>query len=593
MGIADIISLLGGLAFFLFGMSLLGSGLKRVAGGKMETILSRLSSNPVKGVLLGAVVTAVIQSSSATTVMVVGLVNSGIMQLQNAVGIVMGANIGTTATSWLLTLVGVEGNSGFSSATVFALIAFIGIVLYFFCKKQTQQNVGMILLAFSVLMSGMQTMSASMDPLKESPAFLNFISAVSNPVFSLVVGILVTAVIQSASASVGILQALSVTGAISYEVAVPMVLGMCIGACVPVLLSAIGANVNGKRTALIYLYYNVIGTAVLSIPFYLYHAFVGIPFMALPATAFGIAVVNTVYKVIAAAIQLPFANQLVKLSKMTIKDPPSDEDDEEEVNLLDERFLNYPPLAVMQSGETINAMAAAAIKNLNRSFELFDTFSSVKYDKIMSRESRVDRYEDSLGKYLVRLGGKNLNRREAKWVSMYLHSMTDLERLSDYAVNLAELAKEMEEKGIAFSESGMSDLQVCLRALQEILSLTQKALTTNDMESAKQVEPLENVIDSLLESLKQRHVRRLQDGSCTLEIGFVFNDCVNNFERIAAHCSNVALAVLQLKDDEMNGHVYSKLVNRGDQPELQKWTVFYEEKYLSYIEGEFQEGKAQ
>ena len=593
MGIADIISLLGGLAFFLFGMSLLGSGLKRVAGGKMETILSRLSSNPVKGVLLGAVVTAVIQSSSATTVMVVGFVNSGIMQLSNAVGIVMGANIGTTATSWLLTLVGVEGGSGFSSATVFALVAFIGIVLYFFCKRQIQQNVGMILLAFSVLMSGMQTMSASMNPLKESPAFLGFISAVSNPVFSLIVGILVTAVIQSASASVGILQALSVTGAISYEVAVPMVLGMCIGACVPVLLSAIGANINGKRTALIYLYYNVIGTAILSIPFYLYHAFVGIPFMALPATAFGIAVVNTVYKVIATLIQLPFTEQLVRLSKLTVKDLPSDEDDEEEVNLLDERFLNYPPLAVMQSGETINAMAAAAIKNLNRSFELFDTFSSVKYDKIMSREGRVDRYEDSLGKYLVRLSGKDLHQREAQLVSKYLHCMTDLERLSDYAVNLADLAKELEEKDIDFSKSGTADLRVCFEALREILSLTQKALADDDMEAARQVEPLENVIDSLLDALKLRHVRRLQDGSCTLEIGFVFNDCVNNFERIAAHCSNVALAVLQVQDDEMSGHAYSKLVNRGDQPELHQWTAFYEEKYLSYIEGERQEENAQ
>lgn len=584
MGIANIISLLGGLAFFLFGMSLLGSGLKRLAGGKMETILGKLSSNPIKGVLLGAVVTAVIQSSSATTVMVVGFVNSGIMQLSNAVGIVMGANIGTTATSWILTLAGVEGGSGFSSATVFAFIAFVGIVLYFFCKKPTQQNVGMILLAFSVLMSGMQTMSSAMSPLKESAAFLNFISAVSNPVFSLVVGIAATAVIQSSSAAIGILQALSVTGAIGYDVAVPMVLGMCIGACVPVLLSAIGANINGKRTALIYLYFNIIGTIIVCIPFYLYHILVGIPFMVLPATAFGIAVINTVYKVIATLIQLPFTGQLVKLSKITVKDPPSDEDEEEEVSLLDERFLNYPPLAVMQSGDTINAMAAAAIKNLDRSFQLFETFSPVKYDKIISREERVDRYEDNLGKYLVRLSGKDLNRREARQVSKYLHCMTDLERMSDYAVNLAELAKEMNEKGIAFSESGMSDMQICFSALREIISLTQKALAEENMEAARQVEPLENVIETLLASLKQRHVQRLQNGSCTLDIGFIFNDCVNSFDRTAAHCSNIALAVLQMRDDEVRGHAYSKLVNDGDQPDLRKWKTLYEDKYLNYLE---------
>ncbi len=320
MGIADIISLLGGLAFFLFGMTLLGDGLKRVAGSKLETILGKLTSNPIKGVLLGALVTAVIQSSSATTVMVVGFVNSGIMQLSNAVGIIMGANIGTTATGWVLTLAGVEGEGGFTSATVFAAVAFVGIILYFFCRKQTQKNVGLILLAFSVLMSGMQAMSSAMDPLKGNAAFLEFIAAASNPVVSLIIGIVVTAVIQSSSASIGILQALSATGAISYEVAIPMVLGMCIGACVPVLLSAIGANANGKRTAIIYLYFNIVGSALFMVPFYLIDAFVELGFMALPANAFGIAVFNTIFKVGATAVQLPFTGLLVRLSKATIKE---------------------------------------------------------------------------------------------------------------------------------------------------------------------------------------------------------------------------------------------------------------------------------
>ena len=330
MGIADVISLLGGLAFFLFGMTLLGDGLKRVAGSRLETILGRLTSSPIKGVLLGALVTAVIQSSSATTVMVVGFVNSGIMQLANAVGIVMGANIGTTATGWVLTLADVEGQGGFTSATVFAAVAFVGIILYFFCKKPSQKHVGLILLAFSVLMSGMQAMSAAMAPLQESPAFLDMISAASNPVVSLIVGLLVTALIQSSSASIGILQALSVTGAISYEVAIPMVLGMCIGACVPVLLSAIGASADGKRTAVIYLYFNIVGAVMFLVPFYLIHAIAELDFMALPASAFGIAVFNTVFKIAATVVQLPFTGMLVRLAKATIKEPPSEDDEEYE-----------------------------------------------------------------------------------------------------------------------------------------------------------------------------------------------------------------------------------------------------------------------
>ena len=456
MGIADIISLLGGLAFFLFGMTLLGDGLKKVAGSKLETILGKLTSNPIKGVLLGAVVTAAIQSSSATTVMVVGFVNTGIMQLSSAVGIIMGANVGTTATGWILTLAGVEGGGGISSATVFAFIAFVGIILYFFCKKQTQKNIGLILLAFSVLMSGMQTMSSAMDPLKEDAAFLNFISAASNPVVSLIIGLVVTAVIQSSSASIGILQALSITGAISNEVAIPMVLGMCIGACVPVLLSAIGANANGKRTAVIYLYFNIVGSILFMVPFYLLHAFMALDFMAGPADAFGIAVFNTVFKVGATVVQLPFTKLLVKLACATIKEKRSEDDEEFEENLLDERFLRYPPLALEQSGRTIKQMANAAVKNLNRSIELFTDFSGEKYEKILSRENVVDRYEDKLGSYLFHLNSQGLNERETLVSSHYMHCLTDLERMSDHAVNLAELAKEMDGKSSATAYSAFT-----------------------------------------------------------------------------------------------------------------------------------------
>ena len=580
MGIADIISLLGGLAFFLFGMTLLGDGLKKVAGSKLETVLGKLTSNPVKGVLLGALVTAVIQSSSATTVMVVGFVNAGIMQLANAVGIVMGANIGTTATGWVLTLANVEGEGGFTSATVFAFIAFIGIILYFFCRKQTQKNIGLILLAFSVLMSGMQTMSSAMDPLKENEAFLQFISAASNPVVSLLIGVLVTAVIQSSSASIGILQALSATGAISYEVAIPMVLGMCIGACVPVLLSAIGTNANGKRTAIIYLYFNIVGSALFMVPFYLAHACLGFDFMVLTASAFGIAVFNTVFKVAATLVQLPFTGGLVRLAVLTIREERSEDDEEDQENLLDEIFLDYPPLALEQSGRTVVRMAGAAVKNLERSIDLFTKFSQEKYDKILSRENVVDRYEDRLGNYLFHLNSRGLNERETLISSHYLHCLTDLERISDHAVNLAALAKEMEEKGIGFSPDGLEDMTRAADAVREIVDLAQRALTLEDIRMAQQVEPLEEVISTMLEKMKLGHIRRLQNGACTLEMGFILNDLINNFERVAAHCSNVALAVLELRYADLQFHDYARDVRQGDQPEFRKWLAFYQEKYL-------------
>ena len=579
MGIADIISLLGGLAFFLFGMTLLGDGLKKVAGSKLETILGRLTSNSVKGVLLGALVTAVIQSSSATTVMVVGFVNSGIMQLSSAAGIIMGANIGTTATGWVLTLAGV-GDGGFTSATVFAFIAFVGIILYFFCRKQAQKNVGLILLALSVLMSGMQAMSSAMDPLKESDAFLHIISAASNPAVSLLVGVLVTALIQSSSASIGILQALSVTGAISYEVAIPMVLGMCIGACVPVLLSAIGANPNGKRTAIIYLYFNIVGSFLFMVPFYLAHAFAHFDFMSLPASALGIAVFNTAFKVASTLVQLPFIGLLVRLAVLTIQEDRSEDDEEYEENLLDERFLAYPPLALEQSGRTVARMTSASVKNLNRSIELFTTFSQEKYDKILSRENVVDRYEDKLGNYLLHLNSRGLNERETLLSSHYFHCLTDLERISDHAVNLANLAKEMDGKGIAFSPDGLEDMNRSAGAVLEIVSLAQQALVDEDIAVAQQVEPLEEVISTMLEAMKLRHIRRLQSGTCTLEMGFILNDLINNFERVAAHCSNVALAVLELRYADLQFHNYARGVRQGDQPEFRKWLSVYQTKYL-------------
>ena len=563
MTISNTIALLGGLGFFLFGMSLLGEGLKRVAGSKLEIILEKLTSTTFRGVLLGSLVTAVIQSSSATTVMVVGFVNSGIMKLTNAIGIIMGANIGTTATGWLLVLSGIDGG-GLSSATIFAFVAFVGIILYFFCKDTTKKNVGMILLALSVLMSGMQSMSAAMSPLKESPAFLNFIAAVSNPLVAIAVGIVVTAIIQSCSASIGILQALSVTGVISYEVAVPMVLGMCIGACVPVLLSAIGANINGKRTAFIYLYFNLAGSLLLMIPFYLIHGLVGLDFMAATATSMGIAIVNTVYKVLATVLLTPCAPLLEKAVVATIREKRSPDDEEMEESLLDERFLEYPPLALEQCGKTLEQMSDAAFKNLRRAMELLDEFDQKKFQKILQREDRIDHMEDRLGNYLVRLTAKELSDKETRASAKYLTCLSNLERISDHAVNLAELAQELAQKSSSFSPQAHKELHICMDAVAEIACMTQQVLTEDDLVQARLVEPLEEVIDMLTRDLKTRHIQRLQAGHCTLELGFVFNDCINNFERVADHCSNLAIAVLEETGTQLQPHDYMMSIKSGD-----------------------------
>lgn len=579
MTIANIIDLLGGLGFFLFGMSLLGEGLKRVAGSKLETILAKLTSTTFKGVLLGTLVTAVIQSSSATTVMVVGFVNSGVMKLANAIGIIMGANIGTTATGWILVLAGVEGSGGISSATVFAFVAFVGIILYFFCKKATQKNIGMILLAFSVLMSGMQAMSGAMEPLKTDPVFLSFISAVSNPLVSLLVGVAVTSVIQSCSASVGILQALAVTGVIGYDVAIPMVVGMCIGACVPVLLSAIGANIHGRRTAFVYLYFNLAGAAVLLTAFYVVTAFVDLPFISGTANSMGIAIVNTVFKVAATMILAPMAKLLEKLAILTIPEKKGVEEDEYQGNLLEERFLEYPPLALEQSGRAIENMTHAAFKSFVKSTELLENFNPEKYGKIMAREELVDRYEDALGTYLIRLNTQALSEKETQTAAKYLACLTNLERISDHAVGLAELGKELADKKIRFSVQAQHEMDVCVAAVREILDLTQRALESDDLEAAKMVEPLEGAIDTLTKKCKVNHIQRVQAGNCTLELGFVFNDCLHNIERVADHCSNLAVSVLESASADVHGHDYLRSIKEDAGNQYRILRTGYTAKY--------------
>ena len=583
MNITNTISLLGGLAFFLFGMSLLGEGLKRVAGSKMEIILGKLTSTTIKAVLLGALVTAVIQSSSATTVMVVGFVNSGMMQLTNAIGVIMGANIGTTATGWLLVLAGVDGKGALFSATIFAFVAFIGIILYFFCKKQSTKNVGMIMLALSVLMSGMQSMSGAMEPLKQSPIFLQFISAVSNPIFAILVGIAVTAVIQSCSASIGILQALSITGVISYSVAIPMVIGMCIGACAPVLLSAIGANINGKRTAFIYLLFNLSGAIVLMVPFYLINLFVHFEFMALPASSFGIAIVNTVFKVGATILLAPFSKLLVKLVSVVIRDKTDSDEEDYEENLLDNRFLEYPPLALEQSGKTMAQMTHASFKNLRKSIELLEGYNQETYDKIISRETKVDRFEDRLGSYLVQLHAKQLSDNENKLSARYLSYLTNVERISDHSINIADLAQQLHDKKISFSPQALHDLTVCIDAVMEICELTQSSMENMDYMLAGKVKPLQEIVNIMSKELKVGHVQRVQAGQCTLELGFIFNDLLNNFERVSAHCSNIAITILESQDSHLKSHDYVGTLDRSNQNTYELQLQFYKNKYLDSI----------
>lgn len=590
MSIVSIISLLSGLAFFLFGMSLMGDALKRVAGGKLETLLGRLTSNAYKGVALGTGVTAIIQSSSATSVMVVGFVNSGIMTLAQGIPIIMGAQIGTTATSWLLSLSSIgnsEAASLFSTAAIFGVIAVIGILLYMVGKSSAKKNSGMILLSLSILMSGMRAMSDAMEPLQHNATFLHAMSVVSNPLLCILIGIVVTAVVQSCSASIGILQALAVTGVIEFRIAVYMVVGMSVGACVPVLISSIGASLEAKRTAFTYLYFDVIAGVVFCVLFAILDAFTGI-FSVLngPASSVMIALINTSFKVFGVVLLFPFRSVLEMLAMKMFPDIPSDDDEEEfEKNLLDERFLDYPSVAIEQAGRTIDLMATASRKNLLKSIELLDDFSQEKYDKIMRREDRVDKYEDSLGSYLVKLSGHELSPLEVTRSSTMLQSLTNLERISDHAVNIAELAEELHNKGIRFSDNAKKEIKICIGAMEEILDLVVKALQNRDVDAASRVEPLEDIIDIMTEKMKANHVRRLQTGRCTLDIGFVFNDCINNFERVADHCSNVALIILENQTDiDLATHSYAANMKIDKAEEYQLLADGYRARYLIPLE---------
>ena len=583
MGITNILSLLSGVALFLFGMSQMGDGLKKAAGEKLELILYKLTSTPLKGVLLGTAVTAIIQSSSATSVMVVGFVNAGMMKVAQAIGIIMGANIGTSVTGWILCLSYIDGGSGvaqiLSTATISAVVAIVGILFKMVAKKVSVKNVGDIMLGFSILMVGMQMMSGAMSPLKSDPEFIELFTMFSNPFVGIIVGILFTAVLQSASASIGILQALSVMGGITFASAFPITMGIGVGAAVPVLLSSIGTNKNGKRTALIYLLNDLFGMVFWSVAFYTVNAFVHFDFLDMVMSPVSIAILNSVFRVATVVILFPFIKWIEKLVFLLVKDAPEELADFADLDLLEERFLNYPALAIGQSHTAMNGMAKKARKNVIRAMNLLSDFSENKYQKVQEKENLIDKYEDQLGTYLMQLTGREMTEPQAQQVSILLHSVSDFERLGDHAVNIAGTANELHEKKVSFSDEANRELKVLENAVQEIIQITVTAFDQRDNHLAVQVEPLRELIIALCDELKSRHVARLRKGQCEWKQGFPFNNLLTDFERIAAHCSNIALAMIEAETASFDMHKYEKSIREKSNAEYVQLYDTFEDKY--------------
>lgn len=583
MGITSILSLLSGVALFLFGMSLMGDGLKKAAGEKLELILYKLTNTPIKGVLLGTAVTAIIQSSSATTVMVVGFVNSGMMKVAQAIGIIMGANIGTSITGWILCLSYIEGSNGIaqllSTTTISAVVSIIGILFKMVSKKSTYKNVGDIMLGFSILMFGMQSMSGAVSPLKENPHFVNTLTMFSNPFMGILVGIAFTAVLQSASASIGILQALSVTGAITFASAFPITLGIGVGAACPVLLSSIGTNKNGKRTALIYLMNDLFGMVFWAAVFYSVNAVVQFDFLDMTMSPIAIAILNTVFRLATVVILFPFIRWIEKLVFTLVKDTEEDKEEQADFDLLEERFLKYPALAIGQSHTAMNGMAKKARKNIVRAMGLFDNYSEERYNKVQEKENLIDKYEDKLGTYLMQLTGRDMTENQSKQVSIFLHTISDFERLGDHAVNLSKSANELYEKKISFSDEATYELSVLGGAVKEILEVTVDSFAYEDVDLAIRVEPLRELINVLCNELKSRHITRLRNGKCELKQGFAFNNILTDFERIGAHCSNVAVALLESEAEDFDTHEYQKSIREMNNSMYRELFEAYEMKY--------------
>ena len=582
MGISDVISLLGGIALFLFGMSLMGEGLKKVAGSKLELVLYRLSSTPLKGVLLGTGVTAVIQSSSATSVMVVGFVNSGMMKVRQAIGVIMGAILGTSITGWILCLSYIPGGSGLvqllSTEVLTGLVAVAGIVLRMFSGKTSSRHVGDILLGFAVLMYGMSAMSGAVSPLRESESFIRILTSFSNPLLGILVGVAFTSILQSASAAVGILQALSITGAITFEIAFPIVMGIAIGAAVPVLLSALGANLNGRRTAFVYLLIDVLGVAIWSLVFYTLNAFLHFTFLTVTMTAVSIALMNTLFRLATLVVLFPLIGAMEKLVVFLFPDNGQQTEDQD-MDRLEEHFLQHPALSIEQSRLVTNSMAERAAGNLLDAMALRTDYSDKGFQSVAETESLIDRYEDKLGTYLMKITSRSLSSAQSEEVSKFLHTISDFERISDHALNISETAKEIHDKSMVLSPAAGHELEVMESALREILSISIAAFVANDVQQAARVEPLEEIIDGLCDEMKSHHVDRLQSGACTLDQGFVFNDLLTNYERVADHCSNIAVAIIELESDSFDTHEYLNSVRAMKSHSFARYYEEYQQKY--------------
>lgn len=576
MELTNMLMLIGGLALFLFGMNVMGEALEKKAGSRLKTLLARLTSNKFKGFLLGLGITAVIQSSSATTVMVVGFVNSGVMTLGQAVGVIMGANLGTSVTSWLLSLTSLQSDNVFLSMlkpdNFTPVLALVGVILYMFVKDRKKKDVGLILLGFSVLMFGMEMMSDSVAPLKDNPAFIRLLTVFEQPILGVLAGTVITAIVQSSSASVGILQALTFTGTIANGTAIPIIMGQNIGTCVSAMISSVGANKNAKRAAFIHLYFNVIAASILLLVFYAVKAFLPSEILTRPATSLSIAVIHTVFKLIALAMLMPFTKQLEKLACLTVRDSKEKEKDE----LLDERLLVTPPVAIQRSKDVEKQMAVEAGETLYAAFDLIrDGYSETIGKNVREGEARGDMYEDKLGTYLVKISGCNLSDHDSLEVSKLLHIIGDLERLSDHAVNIAESMEEMRDKELKFSEKAIKDLETICNAEREIIRLTVSALAEDNMKNAALVEPLEQVVDSLKARVKNRHIERLQKNECTIELGFVLSDLLNNLERVSDHCSNIAGCIIEIAHHSLDMHEYLSHIKKDD--------ASFKEHYEEYL----------
>ena len=583
MTIFNVFSLFGGLALFLFGMDIMGKALEKQAGGQLQKILSKLTDNPLKGFFLGLCVTAVIQSSSATTVMVVGFVNSGIMELHQAIGVIMGSNVGTTVTSWILGLSGLQGDSFWIQMlkpTSFSpVLAFLGILLYM-GKSEKRQGIGTIMIGFAVLMTGMTTMSQAVAPLQNEAWFTNLFVRFSNPLLGVLVGAIVTGVIQSSSASVGILQALSSTGVITFGSAIPIIMGQNIGTCVTALLSSVGANKNARRAAMVHLYFNIIGVALFLTVFYGLNAVLHFTFVNDTVTAWGIAVVHSIFNLTATAVLLPFANILEKLAIATIPDDAQ----KESFALLDERLLNTPAMAVERARSATAEMAELARTGVIQAMSLTHKWDDALAQKVRDEEEKVDHYEDALGTYLVKLSGRELSHADSQSVNTLLHTISDFERISDHSVNLLESAEEMHTKDVHFSNDAREELQVLEDAVQDTLNRTTDAFRKGDLHLAGKVEPLEQVVDELVRAIKARHIARLQAGSCSIEYGFILDDLLTNYERVCDHCSNVAVAQIEVAQDSFDTHAYLNDLKSGhdskESEQFQRRLDRYRERYL-------------